>query len=402
MIPRLIEQRVRTLWEHFPVVVLMGARQVGKTTLASELLPDASYVTLDVPAEAYRARVNPAELLEAQTGPVVIDELQYAPALLHQIQMRVDRERAPGQFFLVGSQSAPLLAALAESPATTAALTLPPLSLVELHQEPRLAQIDAYVWRGSYPQLWQQDDLDRDLWLGSYLGTYLERDVRNLLGVSSLRDFERFLRACALRVGQMLSYAELAREVGVAPNTAKSWLSVLVTSQLVFLLQPYPHARTRRLLKSPKLYFHDTALLTYLMGFQQAGELSRHALWGAVWENTIVSETVKLFLARGMRPPLWFWRTASGEELDLLIETDPGHFLALECSTAAQVESGALRGLRSLQAEHGDSSVPRALVVCRTELPYPLAPGGRLEAVPLAGRGGLLRRRELTGADADG
>ena len=398
MIPRIIERSLSTAWAQFPVVVVTGARQVGKTTLARAFLPKASYVTLDVPAEAERARLNPAELLNSLEMPLVIDEVQYAPELPRQLKIRVDRSRVPGQYLVTGSQSFELMAGIRESLAGRAAiLTLPPLSLRELPVPQDLAAIDAFLWRGSYPQLWQHPDLDRALWLGSYVATYLERDVRNLLAVGSLRDFDRFLRACALRAGQLLSYAELARDVGIAPNTARSWISVLEASQQIFLLEPYHKARTKRLVKSPKLYFYDIGMLTYLMGFLEASELPRHALWGAVWENAVVSEIRKSFLVRGARPPLWFWRTSSGEEIDVLIEMAPEKFVVVECKTAAQVDASALRSLRSLQREHGEASVAKAFVVCRTERAYPLLAGGIMEAVPLAGRDGLLMRTELTG-----
>jgi predicted AAA+ superfamily ATPase len=282
-----------------------------------------------------------------------------------------------------------------------AILTLPPLTLRELPGVKDLGAIEAFLWRGSYPQLWQQPNLNRELWLGSYLATYLERDVRNLLAIGSLRDFDRFLRACALRAGQILSYAELARDVGVAPNTARSWISVLESSQQIFLLEPYHRARGKRLVKSPKLYFYDTGMLTYLMGFTDAAELPRHALWGAVWENAVVAEIRKSFLVRGLRPPLWFWRTSDGHEIDVLIELAPERFVAVECKAAAQVDASALRSLRPLQAEYGESSVAKAYVVCRTERAYPLAKEGFIEAVPLAGRGGLLTRKELGGTAGD-
>ncbi|MGA7538024.1 MAG: ATP-binding protein [Steroidobacteraceae bacterium] len=379
-------------------MVLTGARQVGKTTLARHFLPEAAYVTLDVPPQAELARLNPAELFRSRPAPLILDEVQYAPSLLRELKVRVDRQRAAGQYLVTGSQSFELMAGVSESLAGRAAiLTLPALSLRELAGLSGLAAIDAVLWRGSYPQLWQQPELDRELWLGSYVATYLERDVRNLLAVGSLRDFDRFLRACALRVGQLLSYAELARDVGVAPNTAKSWISVLETSQQIFLLEPYHRARTERLVKSPKLYFSDSGLLTYLMGFTEARALPRHALWGAVWENFVVSEIRKSFLDRGMRPPLWFWRPSSGDELDVLIEHAPERFVVIECKTAAQVNASELRGLRSLRAEYGADSVTKAFVACRTESAYPLAAAGKIEAVPLAGHGGLLTRRELTG-----
>jgi hypothetical protein len=402
MIPRTLERCLAAAWAQFPVVVLTGARQVGKTTLARQFLPKAGYVTLDVPAEAELARLNPHDLFGGRDSPLILDEVQYAPNIFRQLKIRVDQNRVAGQYLVTGSQSFELMAGISESLAGRAAiLTLPALTLRELPGTKDLRAIEAFLWRGSYPQLWQQPDLDRALWLGSYLATYLERDVRNLLAVGSLRDFDRFLRACALRAGQLLSYAELARDVGISPNTAKSWISVLEASQQIFLLEPYHRARTKRLVKSPKLYFCDTGMLTYLMGFTQASELPRHALWGAIWENAVVTEIRKSFLVRGLRPPLWFWRTSAGEELDVLIELAPERFVVIDCKAAEQVDVSAIRGLRPLQAEYGVASVAKAFVVCRTERAYPLAAEGAIEAVPLAGRGGLLTRKELTGSTAD-
>lgn len=396
MIPRLIKNRLALAWQQFPVVVVSGARQVGKTTLARAFLPRASYVTLDLPAEAETARLNPAQLFQTHPAPLILDEVQYAPNVLRHLKILVDQDRTPGQYLLTGSQSFELMSGVTESLAGRAAiLTLPPLTLLELPDTKNLELIDAYLWRGAYPELWQRPELDRILWLGSYLATYLERDVRNLLNVGSLRDFDRFLRACALRVGQLLSYADLARDVGISPNTVRSWISVLEASQQIFLLEPYHRQRTKRLVKSPKLYFTDTGMLTYLMGFSSASELPRHALWGAVWENFVVCEVRKSYLVRGMRAPLWFWRTLSGEELDLLIEVAPEKFVVIESKTAAQVDASALRNVRSLQAEYGEASVDKAFVVCRTERAYPLTEGGASEAVPLVGLSGLLGRPEL-------
>lgn len=403
MIPRIIQNSLASAWAQFPVVVLTGARQVGKTTLARAFLPEADYVTLDIPAEAELARLNPADLLGAYSTPLILDEVQYAPNLFRQLKIRVDQNRAAGQYLVTGSQSFELMAGVSESLAGRAAiLTLPPLTLAELPDPKDLSVIDAFLWRGAYPQLWQQPNLDRTLWLGSYLTTYLERDVRNLLNVGNLRDFDRFLRACALRAGQILNYTELARDVGISPNTARSWISVLDASQQIFLLEPYHRARTKRLVKSPKLYFTDTGMLTYLMGFTQPDELSRHALWGAVWKNAVISEIRKSFLVRGLRPPIWFWRTSSGEEIDVLIETAPERFVAIECKTAEHVDASAIRALRPLKAEYGEESINKALVVCRTQRAYPLIEGGGIEAVPLAGRGGLLDQIALIATQGSG
>jgi hypothetical protein len=377
-------------------VVVTGARQVGKTTLARRFLPDASYVTLDLPSEAEFARLNPAEFFRRHACPLILDEVQYVPELLQHIKRLVDEDRTPGRFLLTSSQNFPRMEGVAESLAgRCAVLTLLPLSPVELSDAGDLAGQDAFLWRGGYPELWQKPGLDRALWLGSYVATCLERDVRNLVNVGSLRDFDRFLRAAALRAGQILSLAGLARDVGVSPNTAKSWISVLEASQQVFLLEPYHRQRAKRLVKSPKLYFVDTGLLAFLLGFTQAADLPAHALWGAVWENFVVAETRKMFMCHGRRPPLWFWRTSGGDEIDLLVEVGPERFVAIECKTAAQADGRALGALRVLTHEYGDACLAKAFVVCRTEQAYPVLPGGAGEAVPLTGAGGLLNRAEM-------
>jgi predicted AAA+ superfamily ATPase len=378
------------------VVVITGARQVGKTTLARSFLPGADYLTLDNPAEAELARLNPAELFQERSKPLILDEVQYAPSIFRQLKILIDKDRAAGRFLVTGSQSFGLMAGISDSLAGRCAiLTLPALSLREVPGTKDLAAIDAFLWRGGFPELWQKPDLNRELWLGSYVATYLERDVRNILNVGSLRDFDRFLRACAQRAAQMLSYADLARDVGISPNTARGWLSVLEASEQIFLLEPYLRQRTKRLVKSPKLYFCDTGLLTFLMGFSRSEDLHRHASWGAVWENLVIAELRKSFLVRGLRPPLWFWRTSAGEEIDALVEIAPERFLAIECKTAARVDASALRSLRALRTEYGEDCTSMTFVVCRTERAYPLTEDLTAEAVPLAGRGGLLNRPEL-------
>ena len=168
-----------------------------------------------------------------------------------------------------------------------AVLALPTLSLAERFPDATLKETDAFCWRGGFPELWQRPDLDRDLWLGSYFATYLERDVRNLLNIGNLRDFDRFLRVAALRVGQLLSLSEMARDVGIAPNTAKSWLSILEASRQLFLLEPYHSSASKRLIKTPKLYFTDSGLLIYLLGFPDWQAVIKNAAWGALWENLV-------------------------------------------------------------------------------------------------------------------
>ncbi len=251
--------------------MLSGARQAGKTSLVRHLFPQADYVTLDIPRDAETARLDPSGFLADRREPLIVDEVQYVPELPRYLKIAIDRDRRPGRFILTGSQDFSLMQGVSESLAgRCAVLSLPTLSLVEVFHTATLQETDAFCWRGGFPELWQRPDLDHDLWLGSYVATYLERDVRNSLKVGSLRDFDRFLRAAALRVGQLLSLAKLAHDVGITPNTpntAKSWLSILQASRLVILLEPYHRSPSKRLIKKPKLYFADSGLLIYLLGF---------------------------------------------------------------------------------------------------------------------------------------
>jgi predicted AAA+ superfamily ATPase len=389
-IDRHISDRLRKAVAQFPVVVVTGARQAGKTSLVRHLFPKTRYVTFDIARDAESARLDFDGFLRRYPDPLIIDEVQYVPEVLRHLKATVDRDRRPGRFILTGSQDFSVMEGVTESLAgRCAVLSLPTLSLAEIGTDGALETVDAYCWRGGFPELWQRPDLDRELWLGSYLATYLERDVRNILNVGSLRDFDRFLRAAAARAGQLLSITELARDVGIAPNTARNWLSILEASRQVFLLEPYHVNAGKRLIKSPKLYFSDPGLLTYLQGFANWDAVARNPVWGAVWENLVIGEVRKHFLNIGSRPPCWFWRTVQGEQMDLLVETGPSRFLAIECKTASAVEPRALKGFAALENAYGPDSLKRGAVVCRTDQAYPLAKESRIAALPLGGRDGL-------------
>jgi hypothetical protein len=389
-IGRHISETLQKAAAQFPVVVLTGARQAGKTSLVRRQFPQADYVTFDIPRDAETARMDFPGFLSRHREPLIIDEVQYVPEILRRLKVVVDRDRRPGRFLLTGSQGFSVMQGVAESLAgRCAVLSLPTLSLAEVAVEATAEETDTFCWRGGFPELWQRPDLDRELWLGSYLATYLERDVRNIVNIGSLRDFDRFLRAAAVRVGQLLSLSELARDVGIAPNTAKSWISILDASRQIFLLEPYYRSPGKRLIKTPKLYFADPGLLTYLLGFPDWTAVIQHAAWGAIWENLVIGEVRKHFLNRGARPPCWFWRTVQGEEIDLLIERGPDRFLAVECKTSAEIEPRMLKGFASLEQIYGPKALRKAAVVCRTPAPYPLAEKARITALPLGGPEGL-------------
>jgi len=383
-IERQISEVVRKAFAQFPVVVVTGARQSGKTSLVRHLFPEAGYATFDIPQVAESARLDFPAFYRQHPDPVIIDEVQYVPEVLRHLKAVVDQDRRPGRFVLTGSQDFSLMEGVTESLAgRCAVLSLPTLSLMEVDRNATTEKMDRFCWRGGFPELWQRPELDRELWLGSYLSTYLERDVRNILNIGSLRDFDRFLRAAALRAGQLLSLSELARDVGIAPNTAKSWISILETSRQIFLLEPYHSSAGKRLIKTPKLYFSDPGMLTFLLGFANWESVTQNAAWGAIWENLVISEVHKHFCNSGQRPPCWFWRTVQGEEVDLLVEIGPRQFMAIECKTASQIEPRALKGFTALEKSYGEQALRKAAVVCRTEEPYPLAPGSRIVALPL-------------------
>ena len=379
-----------TAFGQFPVVVLTGARQAGKTSLVRHLFPQADYATFDIPRDADAARLDPAAFLKRRREPLIIDEVQYVPEILRHLKAVVDRDRYPGRFLLTGSQDLSLMQGVTESLAgRCAVLSLPTLALAEVSPNATPDQVDAFCWRGGFPELWQRSGLDRDLWLGSYLATYLERDVRNVLNIGSLRDFDRFLRASAIRVGQLVSLSELARDVGIAPNTAKSWLSVLEASRQLFLLEPYHRSAGKRLIKTPKLYFSDSGLLIYLLGFPEWTAVTQHAAWGAIWENFVIGEVWKHFLNQGQRPPCWFWRTTQGEEIDLLLERGPEQFLAIECKVGLEPDGRSLKGFAALEKAYGPKALHRGAVVCRTPASYPLAEKSRIAALPFGGSDGV-------------
>ena len=379
--------------DQFPATVITGSRQSGKTTLARAVWPDAGYVSLDDPAQADRARRQPDEFLAGLPGRVILDEIQYAPGLFRHLKRAIDQDRRPGRFLITGSQAFALMQGVSESLAGRAAiLTLPTLGLDEVFPNATLEQTDRFLWRSGYPELWQRPDLDRELWMGSYLATYLERDVRQALNVGNLSDFDRLLRAAALRAGQLLSFADLARDVGIAPNTAKRWLSVLVASQQVFLLEPFHRQHRKRLIKAPKLYFNDTGLLCSLLGFRNPDDVRAHAMWGSVWENFVIAELRKRAQAMTRPPSFWFWRTADGDEVDLLIETAPDQFAALECKTSERITTADAKGIRRLAEEYGDTAIASPRVVCRTPTSYPVGDAAGTLAIPPTEALNLLAR----------
>lgn len=372
-IERQAQPLVRRMARQFPAVLVTGARQSGKTSLLRHLYPRASYLSLDLPAHAEAARTAPDALLERYPAPVIIDEVQYAPSLLRHIKARIDADRSPGRYLLTGSQVFSLMQGVSESLAGRCGiLNLHTLSRAELLAAGRDIDEQQYLYLGGYPEL--HVGADPDLWFPSYVATYLERDVRNLLHIADLPAFNRFLRACALRTSQVLNYSDLARDTGIAPNTARKWLGLLQASAIVALIEPYFGNRTKRLIKAPKLVMLDTGLAAFLAGFRSAKDLAGSALIGAFWESHIFGEIVRQAANRGDSAPILYWRTAGGPEVDLVIERSAGALIAIECKWKEHPDASDAAGLRALEAAEG-RRVKEKMIVCRTRATYRLADG---------------------------
>jgi uncharacterized protein len=346
----------------YPVVTITGPRQSGKTTLARAAFPGKPYVSLESPDEREFAATDPRGFLARWPEGAIIDEVQHVPALLSWIQTDVDLAGQMGRYVLTGSQNFALLAHVAQSLAGRSTLVqLLPLSIQELVQAGRLPdRLDAMMLRGGYPALYARA-LNPSRWLADYTMSYLERDVRQITQVQDLSTFQRFLRLCAGRTGQLLNLSNLAQEAGVAQSTARAWLSVLEASYIVFLLPPHYRNLGKRLVKTPKLYFLDVALAASLMGLQTEAQLAVHPLRGALFETLIVGEFLKARFNQGLVSNLFFWRDNVGLEVDLLLD-EPAGLYPVEIKSAATVTDDLFRGLRRWLMVAGDAAAMPRLV----------------------------------------
>lgn len=372
-IERTVEPVLRQLAATRPVVVLTGARQTGKTSLLRRLFPQHAFVSLDLPSEAEQAEKDPQAFLRRFPGPVIFDEVQYAPGLFRHLKSAVDSSRSRhGRFLLTGSQKFTLMKGVTESLAGRAAiLDLETLALAEIGRQRNMA-LDDLLLRGGFPELHANPDIDGPAFYASYIATYLERDVRALSAVGSLRDFERFLRACALRSGNLLNKAELARDIGIAPSTANQWLSVLEASGHVILLEPWFSNRTKSIVKSPKLYLADTGLLCALLNIRSLEVLRESPLVGALWE-TFVFQQLRHRERYGAGGGLYFWRDRT-REVDFVVDRG-GKLELLEAKFTALPSPADTVNLRFVRDIVGPRKVSACVVVCRTSNPFPLADG---------------------------
>jgi hypothetical protein len=359
--PRAIASKLLELARFFPAVIVSGARQSGKTFLVQKTFPKHHYVSLDLPSIAEQAERSTPAFLREHPQPLVIDEVQYAPGLFRQLKAVIDRDRhAMGQFILTGSQQFVLMKGVSDSLAGRCAiLELENLSRAEIGAiQPLPETPDALVSlmvRGLFPELWRVPDLPRRDFYASYLATYLERDVRQILNVTSLRDFERFVRVLAARSANMLNKSDVARDVGISVKAVGDWLSVLQASGQIILLEPWFTSFGKRIVKTPKVYFRDTGLLCFLLNLDEATlGVSPHA--GAVWETLVFSELRKLIQQGQRQVNFWYYRDQRAQEIDFLVEAG-GRLSLLECKWREQL---TLKDARHLVTVREDIAASRS------------------------------------------
>ncbi len=360
MLLRRAAATLESLAQGFPILAITGPRQSGKTTLAREAFPDRPYVNLEDPDIREWALSDPRRFLGQHEHGAVLDEVQRAPALMSYLLGMADSSPRMGRFVLTGSQQFGLMDGISQSLAgRVGLLTLLPLAHAELSP---VASLEERLWRGGYPALFSEHrNVSPSHWFSAYVSTYVERDVRQLLNVSNLLTFQRFLIMCAARSGQLLNLNSLASDCGISQPTARQWLTVLQASHLVTLLPPYHRNFGKRQIKSPKLYFLDTGLLCHLLRVQSALDLHAHPARGAVFETWVVSETLKHRHNLGLPADVYFWRDHHGLEVDLVFE-HRGRLHGVECKSGQTMASDWAGPLRRWAQSVGDEAAPPVVV----------------------------------------
>ena len=399
-ISRDLEKVVMRANSLFPVVMVTGPRQVGKTTMLEKLAGDGrAYVSLDSRINREMAAVEPELFLQRHPPPVLIDEFQYAKELLPYIKISVDRNKRYGDYWLTGSQTFHMMQHVSESLAGRAAIIpMQGLSISETLGVPGgafvgdpaewlkraesrkgqdLKEVYRRIFTGSMPRAYS-GDFDRDLFYSSYVDTYLQRDIRDLTQVGDEMAFLRFMTACAARTGALVNYAELSKDVGISAPTAKHWLSMLLTSGVIYLLEPYYNNALKRIIKSPKMYFMDTGLCSYLTRWDSPETLEVSAMSGRFFETYAVSEIVKGYYNAGKRPPIFYYRDTDQKEIDLIIEAN-NTLYPFEIKKTASPSVGVARRFGTLARTGKD--IGAGGVICMTDSVYPI--GGANHCIPI-------------------
>lgn len=402
-IPRYLADTIKRAMASFPVVLVTGARQTGKTTLLrTEFGESHEYISLERPDIRNRAMADPVGFFAQYTRPLILDEIQYAPELLHYIKELIEPERIPGWWLLTGSQNFSLMQGVSQTLAgRVAVLTLDPLSVRERLRQAQVTpetmlervftpsartagngagptiNLAEWLLHGGFPEPCLNNEADRQLWFSGYVQTYLERDVRDLTQVSDLGAFSRFLMLVAARTGNLLNMADLADEIGISAPTVKRWLSVLETSQLIYLLQPYYKNFGKRIRKSPKLYVLDPGLATFLTGLHTREAVLQGPSLGPLVETAAVTEWLKFFRQRGEQPHVYYWQSGPGKEVDLIIERD-GMLYGIEVKATATPTAQHGNGIKRWLELAGPHT--RGALACNVDRPQALRPD--IKAVP--------------------
>lgn len=363
---REISTRMSALGQQYPALILTGARQTGKTTLLRDLFPKHKYISLDLPSDAELAENNPEQFFKLLSNEnVIIDEAQYAPKMFRYLKIMIDKNRKSyGKFILTGSQKFNLMKEVSDSLAGRCVwLELEGLSLSEIYQNEDFCRqkdfLSELMTRGSQPELWERPELEPAEYYRSYLATYLERDVRQIINISSLRDFERFLRIVAARNGQLLNFSDIAKDIGTSPNTVKQWISILEASNQIHLLEPYFSNTGKRVIKSPKVYFNEVGMLCYLLGLNKEN-IEHSPFVGNIWETYVCSEFRKNIKNLNPQGLLWFYRDQQAREVDFLFESSNKlNFFEVKWSTSLPSE----KGVKAMQKVYQDMQKNGKLMV---------------------------------------
>lgn len=350
--------------ERFPAVTLTGPRQSGKSTISRKLFPDYHYVNLEAPDTRLYAQEDPRGFLSELAGGAIIDEFQNVPELASWLQILIDEDPSPGRWILTGSQNLAISEAVSQSLAgRTAVLHLMPLTLNETERfgTPVTTMLEQVILYGGFPRIHDQRIAPTD-WLSAYVATYIERDVRTIANVSNLTDFQRFLKLCAGRSGQILNHSALAADCGISQPTAKSWLSILEASFLVFLVPAWSGNIRKRLTKSPRMVITDSGLLCWLLDIRTPEQLRTHPLRGAIFESWALAEVFKRRLHSNERRGMYFYRDQGGLEVDLVLET-AGKFQLIEFKSGQTITRDMTRSLRRVQEILGSERVRDAALV---------------------------------------